>query len=126
MHFRYARHTQDLSPLIAFYCGILQLEQLENFTDHKGYNGVFIGKKGIRWHLEFTVSSHSPVPLSDEDDLLVFYPETSEEYERILENCTGSRLTIHHPATPYWKENGMLVKDPDGFGVMISRQQIAA
>jgi hypothetical protein len=124
MHFRYARHTAHLQPLIDFYCGILQLDQLGNFTDHTGYNGVFIGKKDENWHLEFTVSTHIPEHTSDEDDLVVFYPETTQEYELIVEKYTISGKIIHNPTNPYWKENGIFMKDPDGFGVIISRQKI--
>lgn len=41
MHLRYARHTNQLAPLIDFYCGLLDLN-LGEFHDHDGYDGVFI------------------------------------------------------------------------------------
>ena len=56
MQFRYARHTNNLGPLIKFYTEIIGLEKLGEFKDHDNYDGVFLGHKNSDWHLEFTVS----------------------------------------------------------------------
>ncbi len=56
MNFRYARHTNNLKPLIEFYTKVIGLEIIGNFENHDKYNGVFLGKQDLDWHLEFTES----------------------------------------------------------------------
>jgi catechol 2,3-dioxygenase-like lactoylglutathione lyase family enzyme len=124
MVFRYARHTTDISKLIPFYVNILGLEILGEFRDHQTYNGVFFGKPHLNWHLEFTESPDEAQHHFDEDDLLVFYPETKEEYQKILQNIEKHQLKILSAKNPYWNENGTLIHDPDGFGIIISPLRI--
>ncbi|PZR20038.1 MAG: prolyl endopeptidase [Flavobacterium psychrophilum] len=119
MKFRLARHTDNLTPIINFYTEILGLEVFGNFKDHDGYNGVFLGIPGADWHLEFTTSAEPAQHQPDEDDLLVFYPASAEEYIAIIERFTKYNIPPNEPKNPYWKINGTLYKDPDGFGVMI-------
>ena len=86
MKFRLARHTNSLPPLVEFYTQNLELEILGEFKSHDNYDGVFLGKKGMDWHLEFTVSDDRPQHQSDEDDLLVFYVDNDAEFNRIQAN----------------------------------------
>lgn len=122
MKFRYARHTKDLAEIQNFYTKILGFEILGKFENHDNYNGIFLGKKDRNWHLEFTVSDEIPDREFDEDDLLVFYPETIIEYENILRNIDKNSIKILKPKNPYWIENGIFIKDTDGFGIIISKQ----
>ena len=120
MKLRVARHTTNLQPLIDFYTKVIGLEIIGEFKDHNSYDGVFIGGKDAAWQLEFTVSNDKPDHYPDEEDLLVFYPASEEEYKRIKEN-----IIVHHieqlvPKSPYWKENGTTIADPDGFRVVIA------
>jgi len=124
MHFRYARHTTHLKVLKQFYCEILKLEVIGSFSDHNGYDGLFLGKRGADWHLEFTKSEQTPVHQVDEDDLLVFYPETHQEYDAIMAGIREAGLEFILSKNPYWIEHGVCIKDPDGFRVMISRQRV--
>lgn len=119
MKFRAARHTNNLSPIIAFYTNVLGLSVLGDFKDHDGYDGVFVGLPGADWHLEFTTSAESANHKPDEDDLLVFYPASADEYAAITERFSKHNIPPAEPKNPYWKVNGTLYKDPDGFGVMI-------
>ena len=119
MKFRSARHTNNLSPIINFYTEILGLEVVGRFNNHDGYDGVFLGIHGADWHLEFTTSPEPAQHQPDEDDLLVFYPACTEEYSTITERFTKHNIPPAEPKNPYWKTNGTLYKDPDGFGVMI-------
>ncbi|MFN4152491.1 MAG: VOC family protein, partial [Candidatus Sericytochromatia bacterium] len=73
MKFRIARHTNNLEPLINFYTNYLGLELLGRFKNHSSYDGIFLGKKDLDWHLEFTMSDEKANHIFDEDDLLVFY-----------------------------------------------------
>lgn len=120
MEFRCARHTDNLRAITDFYTNILMLEVLFSFENHNNYSGVFIGKTGHDWHLEFT-SSHTRAEHSfDDEDLLVFYPTERTEYNSIIQRIETSGLEKLTPSNPYWSENGVMIKDPDGFGIIVS------
>ena len=121
MKFRYARHTKDLKALEKFYTEILELEVLGGFQNHDEYDGLFLGLKNENWHLEFTTSPEIPNQIIDEDDLMVFYPKNQEELNKITANISKNNIKIHQPKNPYWQENGILIKDPDQYGVIISK-----
>lgn len=106
--------------VIQFYCNIIGLEQLGGSQNHDGYNGIFIGLQGADWHLEFTTSADAADHHADEDDLLVFYTGTEVEIENILQKAQKQGIAPGTPKNPYWKDNGYLLRDPDGFGVMLS------
>jgi|SRR5471030_714068 catechol 2,3-dioxygenase-like lactoylglutathione lyase family enzyme len=120
MKFRTARHTKDLNQIIDFYGRILGLKVLGGFKDHHGYDGVFLGIPGEGWHLEFTVSDDSPVHSPDDDDLLVFYAESLDEFNIIKEKFIANRIKHVRPKNPYWEKNGITFEDPDGFRIVIS------
>jgi len=118
MNFRFARHTNKLNELTRFYTEILGLKILGEFENHDHYNGVVIGKEGADWHLEFTESNHTTNHVTDEDDVLVFYPTTKEEYDELLERLSVSQKI--QARNPYWNKNGHMFYDPDGFRIVIS------
>lgn len=120
MNFRYARHTNSLEPIIKFYTEIVGLSILGNFKNHDHYDGVFLGLAGDNWHLEFTISNETAHHSTDEDDLLIFYVESQAEVDAIVQKAIDSNTKIAEPKNPYWKENGVLLHDPDGFGVIIT------
>lgn len=124
MTFRFARHTNNLEQLKAFYINTLGLELLGSFENHYGYDGIFIGKPNENWHLEFTQTSEKVNHKFDEDDILVFYPKTKAEYFSILEKFTEHNISFVEPKNPYWKENGKMILDPDGFRIIISSLKI--
>ena len=123
MIFRAARHTNDLKPLIEFYTNIVGLDVLGSFEDHDNYDGVFLGKHGQNWHLEFTKSLTKANHKFDADDILVFYPEQAAEYDKILERINYYEIKIITPENPYWRNNGIMIKDPDGYCIVISNQK---
>ncbi|MFI5137961.1 MAG: VOC family protein [Sphingobacteriales bacterium] len=120
MKFRTARHTKDLNRIIDFYGRILGLKVLGEFQDHQNYDGVFLGIPGADWHLEFTVSDTLPEHQPDDDDLLVFYAESLDEFNRIKEKFIVNRVKHVRPKNPYWESNGITFEDPDGFRIVIS------
>ena len=124
MVFRYARHTDNYDAIIDFYSKLLGLEILFSFDEHNGYKGVFFGKKGENWHLEFTSSDTKAEHSFDEDDILVFYPKELQEYQGILERIKKNALSIIPSKNPYWNENGHMILDPDGFRVVISGLEV--
>jgi catechol 2,3-dioxygenase-like lactoylglutathione lyase family enzyme len=120
MKFRTARHTKDLNRIIDFYGRVLGLKVLGEFRDHENYDGVFLGPERADWHLEFTTSNVAPAHYPDNDDLLVFYAESVEEFNRIKERFIANRVRVVAPKNPYWKNNGITFIDPDGFRIVIS------
>ncbi len=124
MTFRFARHTNDLEQLSNFYINILGMEILGGFQKHNGYDGVFIGKSNENWHLEFTKSNEIIQFNFEEEDVLVFYPNTRLEYEQILEKINNFSIKIIEAKNPYWNENGKMFLDPDGYRIVISDLKI--
>ena len=121
MNFRIARHTNNLEKITAFYINILNLTVLGFFNNHNNYDGVFIGKENLDWHLEFTKSNHKAEHKFDDDDILVFYPTTLIAYNNIIENINANKIKVHTAKNPYWHKNGILIKDPDGYNIIISK-----
>lgn len=124
MKFRQARHTHKLEPLVTFYTEIIGLKNLGSFENHQGYDGVFLGledslNQKAGWHLEFTVSWEQPLHRPDEEDVLVFYPETKADYDAILSRIAEANIKPSRPKNPYWRRNGFMILDPDGFGVIL-------
>ena len=124
MDFRSARHTNSLEEIINFYTEIIGFDVIGEFKDHDGYDGVFLGIHGMSWHLEFTKSTDVTTHSFDPDDLLVFYPSTANEYEFIMNAIASNSIERHIPKNPYWQKNGVLIHDPDGYGILISPLRI--
>ena len=91
-----------------------------SFTNHDNYDGVFIGKENLDWHLEFTASDELAKHQFDDDDILVFYPTTKNLYNDIIENINIYKIKTHKAKNPYWHENGILIRDPDGYNIIVS------
>ena len=123
MHFRYARHTNDLNEIINFYHQFLGFQLLGKFEDHDGYNGVFLGLPNLSWHLEFTESETRSQSVTDENDLLVFYLNSKEELATKIKNAKEMGLNPKVSKNPYWQKNGVEYTDPDGFGIILTLQK---
>ena len=122
MKFRFARHTNNLEELKNFYIAILGFDHLGGFENHNDYDGIFIGKLNLDWHLEFTKSKELVTFDFGEEDYLVFYPETMEEFETIEKKLIENDCTFISSKNPYWNETAIIVKDPDGYSVIISKK----
>lgn len=124
MRFRSARHTNNLAAIIEFYTSVLLFEVLGDFQAHEKYNGVFLGRKGLDWHLEFTASDAQAVHSPDEDDILVFYPTDKKDYDAILKRIIELNIPQLEPKNQYWTKNGIMIQDPDGFNVIVSNRYV--
>ncbi len=124
MKFRYARHTSHLAPLIRFYTKVIGLEILGSFENHSNYQGVFLGFKDKDWHLEFTQSTEPPTHHPDADDLIVFYVLSKEQLKAIEKDALQSGIQKVVPENPYWRSNAIELKDPDGYGVILTVKTI--
>lgn len=124
MVLRVARHTDNLELLVKFYTEVIGLDIIGEFKNHEGYDGVFLGKENLDWHLEFTTSDEKATHQPDLDDLLVFYPQTRATYDRLLERIAANNIPHTQAKNPYWNQNGILILDPDNYGIIISGLRI--
>lgn len=120
MTLRIARHTNNLKSISDFYTQILGLTVLGKFENHDNYNGVFLGKEGLNWHLEYTTSTEKIQHRFDEDNILIFYPNIKSEYDAIMIQVEKNSLLKIKAKNPYWNKNGIMIKDPDGYNIVIS------
>ena len=123
MKLRFARHTNNLEKNKSFYIDVLGLELLGSFENHNNYDGIFLGKLNLNWHLEFTKSDEIVKFNFNEEDYLVFYPENESEYSEILNRIVKNEIKFLKSKNPFWNENGKLFLDPDGFGIIISNSK---
>lgn len=120
MKFRFARHTNDLDKIKSFYINVLGFQLLDEFTNHDNYDGIFIGKPNLDWHLEFTKSNEIVHFAFGNEDYLVLYPKNILEYNSIIDKIHKNKIELLDSKNPYWNKNGTIILDPDGFGIIIS------
>jgi catechol 2,3-dioxygenase-like lactoylglutathione lyase family enzyme len=116
MQLRVARHTERLDELVRFYRDGLGLTEIGGFSDHDGYDGVFLEVPGTRAHLELTAGGGHAPPAPHPESLIVLYLGDEEAVR-----ATSARLSVAPvtPANPYWAEHGLTFEDPDGFRVVL-------
>lgn len=124
MEFRNARHTDNLQLIVEFYTKIIGLKVLFSFENHNDYSGVLIGKPNHDWHLEFTTSENKAQHKSDVEDILVFYPTERNEYDKVVHQIEANHIEKIKAKNPFWDENGIMIKDPDGFRLIVSNMKI--
>ena len=120
MNIRIARHTNQLERMLHFYQQIIGLEKLGSFSNHEGYDGVFLGIPGVPWHLEFTTSSTAAEHHEDEDDFLVFYVKDQNEFDQFLQKFKDKNIPLLKAKNPYWNKYGIVIKDPDNFKIIVA------
>ena len=117
---RWARPTDRLEEVVAFYTDGLGLQQLARFEGHAGYDGVLVGLPGSDYHLEFTYHvDGSPGPAPSEDNLLVLYLESKREAELVAARLDALGYPAVEPENPYWDGRSITVADPDGWRVVL-------
>ena len=121
MKLRFARHTNDLEKIKSFYVNVLGFQLLGEFNNHDDYDGIFIGKPNLDWHLEFTKSNEIVNFEFGEEDYLGFYLNNIIEYNLIIEKLNSNKINFINSKNPYWNDNGTIIKDPDGFNIIISK-----
>jgi catechol 2,3-dioxygenase-like lactoylglutathione lyase family enzyme len=108
---RVARHTDRLDAIVGFYRDRVGLPELGRFTDHDGYDGVFLDVPGTGAHLEFTTGGPHPAAAAHPEELLVLYLGDDDAVKRMAERIDTAPVT---PANPYWQRHAMAFVDPDG------------
>jgi catechol 2,3-dioxygenase-like lactoylglutathione lyase family enzyme len=116
MQVRFARHTEQLDAVVAFYRDGLGLPELGRFEDHEGYDGVFLDLPGTGAHLELTSGGEPGAPVPHPESLLVLYLGDRAAVDEALRRSGATPVTS---ANPYWDQHGVTVADPDGFRVVL-------
>jgi catechol 2,3-dioxygenase-like lactoylglutathione lyase family enzyme len=117
---RWARPTDRLDEVVAFYRDGLGLRELGRFDGHSGYDGVMLGLPGSEYHLEFTShAAGSPCPAPSADNLLVLYLESEQAAEQAAGRLAGMGYGDVEPENPYWYGRSITIADPDGWRVVL-------
>jgi len=111
MRVRIARHTDDLEAVVAFYRDRVGLPENGGFTDHDGYDGVFLDIPGTGAHLEFTTGGEHPAPAPHPENLLVLYFDDAAAVDETAGRIGAAPV---RPANPYWERSALTFADPDG------------
>ena len=119
-HLRVARPTDDLAPLIRFYRDGLGFEVLGSFTNHDGFDGVMLGRKGAAYHLEFTrKAGHKAGKAPTEDNLLVFFLPDVGEWKAAMARLERLGYQPVKAFNPFWDRQGWTFEDADGYRVVL-------
>ncbi len=113
---RIARHTERLDEVVRFYRDGLGLVEIGGFSDHDGYDGVFLEVPGTDAHLELTSGGGHGAPAPHPESLLVLYLGDRRAVDAVARRLGTDPVA---PANPYWAEHGVTFLDPDGFGVVL-------
>jgi catechol 2,3-dioxygenase-like lactoylglutathione lyase family enzyme len=116
MEVRFARHTEKLDEVVAFYRDGVGLPEVGRFEDHDGYRGVFLDLPGTAAHLELTAGGAHPAPEPHPESLLVLYLGDEEAVRAVAARLDTETVA---PANPYWAEHGLTFEDPDGFRIVL-------
>ena len=117
---RWARPTDRLEEVVAFYRDGLGLQELGRFEGHSGYDGVMLGLPGSAYHLEFTSHADgSPCRAPSVDNLLVFYLESEQTAELVAGRLADLGYRDVEPENPYWDGRSITIPDPDGWRVVL-------
>lgn len=117
---RFARPTDKLKEVVAFYRDGLGLKEIGSFTGHAGYSGVMMGLPGNSYHLEFTEhEEQTACTAPSKDNLLVFYVPDGDAINRVALRLRRMGYEPVPPENPYWLERGLTFEDPDGWRVVL-------
>ncbi len=117
---RFARPTNDLTPILRFYEEGLMFRRIGEFKDHAGYTGVMLGMPDASVHLEFT-QHEAPVAAAPptRDNLLVLYFATREDCNHYAKRLNDLGFPVVEPENPYWLNDATTFEDPDGWRVVL-------
>ena len=119
-HLRIARPTDDLAPVIRFYCDGLGFTHLAAFVDHEGFDGIMVGASGADYHFEFTHCRAHPVrPQPTAEDLVVLYLPDRAVWEAACARMLDAGFREVEPFNPYWQRFGRTFEDPDGYRTVL-------
>lgn len=93
---------------------------LGSFEAHEGFDGVMLGHRGARYHLEFTRQrGHTTGRAPTQDNLLVFYLPDEAEWRTAVERMRARGYQPVPSYNPYWDARGETFEDADGYRVVL-------
>jgi hypothetical protein len=102
----------------------LGLRVLATFENHAGFDGVILGSTDSRYHFEFTRCREHPVsPAPTAEDLVVYYIPGAEEWEVACARLLAAGFRQVASFNPYWDERGRTYQDPDGYRIVLQREE---
>ena len=117
---RVARPTDDIDPLLPFYCDGLGLSVLYRFNGHNGFDGVMLGAPSAPYHFEFTrAHGHSAGRAPTHDHLIVQYRPDREVWRAGIERFRAAGFEPVASFNPYWDIHGATFEDPDGYRLVL-------
>jgi len=117
MRVRVARHTDDLEAVVAFYRDRVGLPEIGRFSDHDGYDGVFLDLPGSGAHLEFTTGGDHRAAEPHPENVLVLYLDDETAVAELAERIGQPPVK---PANPYWEARALTFADPDGYHLILA------
>jgi YycE-like protein len=117
---RFARPTVQIERIVEFYHHGVGLPILYSYMDDTDYDGVMLGLPGRECHLE--ISQHrgdGPCPVPQPDNLLVFYIPDRCAIQAAVARLREMGYMPVAPRNPYWAEQGVTIRDPDGWHIVL-------
>lgn len=123
-HARIARPVGDLPKAVEMYRRGLGLRILGSFEDHAGFDGVMLGHPGSGHHFEFTRCRRHPVaPGPTAEDLVVYYIPEAGRWEAACARMLAAGFRQVASFNPYWDGRGRTYQDPDGYRIVLQREE---
>jgi catechol 2,3-dioxygenase-like lactoylglutathione lyase family enzyme len=116
MRLRIARHTDRLEEVVAFYRDGAGFHETGRFTDHDGYDGVFLDIPGTSTQLELSTGGAHAAPTPHPESLMVLYFDNTAERDMVIARLADAEVV---PANPYWRDHARAYADPDGFQLLL-------
>ena len=117
---RVARPTDNLERLVRMYVEGLDLEVLDSFENHNGFDGVIVGLRHGAYHLEFTSHRGHPAGAAPgAEHLLVFYLPDDVEWNTSCQRLEAAGFRSVTPVNPFWHNDGRTFEDIDGYRVVL-------
>ncbi|CAK7217204.1 hypothetical protein SCUCBS95973_003066 [Sporothrix curviconia] len=146
---RIARPTNNIEALLPFYVDGLGMSILFRFDAHEGFDGAMVGWEPASveaaqptdpldpadrarraplpapaYHLEFTMKKgHDAGRAPSQDNLLVFYLPNEQEHNAATERMAAAGFPPVAAFNPYWDRYGKTNEDPDGYRIVLAKQQ---
>ena len=116
---RFTRASRHYDMTIAFYCDLVALPVVGEFTASFGEDGTIFGLPDTTTQLEI-VRAHEPAAVAAFDQL-VLYLDHAEAVDAATAPLRAAGLTANPDPHPYWAANGAVIySDPDGREVVFA------
>ena len=122
---RIARPTRNLADAERFWVDGLGLDVLQRVapTSSGEHRLLIVGWPEAAWHLELVADPNGDTPAAPtEEDLLVLYVGQEIDPHLVDRLLAGGGRRVPS-RNPYWDRWGITIADPDGYRLVLSRQE---